>query len=273
MVETDAGGALPRVVLICHAGDRMDAEGLAGWLATCFELVGVVQLWEQPGRFFTKLRREWKRVGLLRLLDVLAYRVYYRLRLKPHDAAWLEAELKRLRSRYPADLAGIPVLMAADPNAPAVRDFLRQRHPDMTIARCKFILKPELLDIPSRGTYVLHPGICPEYRNAHGCFWAFANRDLGRVGMTLLRADPGVDTGPMLLQASYRFDELRESAHVVQYRVVLENLEAIRASLMAVWQGSLSVLSKEGRRSAAWGQPQLSAYLRWKRAAARGKAA
>jgi len=40
--------------------------------------------------------------------------------------------------------------------------------------------------------FVLHPGICPEYRNAHGCFWALVNRDLARVGVTLLRADRGV---------------------------------------------------------------------------------
>lgn len=266
MAEQDAG-RLPRVALICHADDPMDVEGVAGWLASRFQLVGTVQLRESPGRFITKLRREFKRVGLPRLLDVLAYRVYYRLRLQRRDTAWLEGELARLRSLYPADLARIPVLTAADPNSMQVRDFLRGLEPDMVIARCKFILRPELLNIPAHGTYVLHPGICPEYRNAHGCFWAFANRDLGRVGMTLLRADPGVDTGPMLLQASYQFDELRESAQVVQYRVVLENLEAIGASLLAAWRGTGDVISKEGRRSTAWGQPQLSAYLRWKRAA------
>jgi hypothetical protein len=85
--------------------------------------------------------------------------------------------------------------------------------------------------------------------------------------MTLLRADPGVDTGPMLLQASYGFDEVRESALVIQYRVVLENLESIGERLLAVWEGTGSIVSSEGRRSAVWGQPQLSAYLRWKRAA------
>src|SRR5436309_328007 len=31
--------------------------------------------------------------------------------------------------------------------------------------------------LPARGTFVLHTGICPEYRNAHGCFWALARSE------------------------------------------------------------------------------------------------
>ena len=54
-------------------------------------------------------------------------------------------------------------------------------------ARCKVILKEKIFGIPRVGTFVMHPGICPEYRNAHGCFWALVRRDLERVGMTLLR--------------------------------------------------------------------------------------
>lgn len=245
----------------------MDAEGLGAWLATCFELVGVVSLRERPARWIGKVRREIRRVGLLRFLDVLAYRIYYQLRLAGRDSVWLEAELARLKRRYPADPGRAPVLIADDPNSDAVRRFLNGLQPDMVIARCKFILRPEVFRIPRHGTYVLHPGICPEYRNAHGCFWAMVNRDLDKVGMTLLRTDAGVDTGPMLLQASYRFDESRESARVVQYRVVLENLETITAGLLSACQGSARYLSAEGRKSAVWGQPQLSAYLRWKRVA------
>lgn len=244
----------------------MDTEGLAAWLATRFELVGVVKLREKPGRFLTKVRREIRRVGLLRFLDVLAYRLYYRLRLARRDAVWLEEELVRLRQRYPADPGSVPVMIASDPNTGMVKEFLEGLQPDMVIARCKFILRPEVFRIPRHGTYVLHPGICPEYRNAHGCFWAMVNRDLERVGMTLLRTDAGVDTGPMLMQASYRFDETRESARIVQYRVVFENLETIAEHLVSAWRGSMSFLPKDGRRSAAWGQPQLSAYLRWQRA-------
>jgi methionyl-tRNA formyltransferase len=178
----------------------------------------------------------------------------------------MRAETAWLQARYPADLERVPVFTAADPNSALVHDFLRRVQPDLVLARCKFILKPEVLALPRFGTYVLHPGICPEYRNAHGCFWALVNRDLGRVGMTLLRADAGVDTGPIFLQASYPFDERRESPFVVQYRVVLENLGLVAAALESACGATPPPLQVAGRRSAVWGQPRLSAYWRWQRA-------
>ena len=258
---------VPRVVLLCHDGDRIDTAGLTAWLATSMDLVGVIKLREGRERLVQRARYEIRRVGWLRFLDVLAFRLYYRLLLARRDLAWIEQEIRRLRSRYPVDPAGAMTLVTRDPNGPAVEAFLRLTRPHLMVARCKSLLKPAIFRIPSHGTYVLHPGICPEYRNAHGCFWALVNRDKRRVGMTLLRVDEGVDTGPVLLQSSYRFDELRESHRVMQYRVVLENLDAIADTLRAAWRGRFQPLPVKRRRSATWGQPWLSAYLRWKRAA------
>jgi methionyl-tRNA formyltransferase len=132
------------------------------------------------------------------------------------------------------------------------------------------ILKQSIFAIPRVGTFVLHPGICPEYRNAHGCFWALTRRDFDRVGMTLLRVDPGIDTGPIFLHASYAFDEVEESHSIIQWRTVTENLDAVADILIALSRGeAVQPLCVEGRESAVWGQPQLTAYLRWKREARR----
>jgi hypothetical protein len=267
----DQSRDLPRVVLMCHEGDRVDTEGLAAWLASSLELAGIIILRETRGGKIKKIKREIRRVGFLRFLDVIAFRVYYRLWLARSDARWMEQEVARLRTRYPADIHGAAKLVVMDPNMKAVRRFLRQIQPDLMIARCKFILKSDIFNIPRLGTFVPHPGICPEYRNAHGCFWALVNRDLARVGMTLLRVDEGVDTGPIFLQATYKFDEVHESPIVMQYRVVLENLEAITNTLIAVHQGQSQPMPVSGRTSAAWGQPWFSAYLRWKSAARRAR--
>ena len=252
---------------MCHEDDRIDTEGLTAWLATSMDLVGVIKLREKKRRVLARVRREIRRVGLLRFMDVLAFRLYYRLVLARRDAAWMRAEIERLRARYPTDPAGVMTLVTQDPNGPAVKAFLRWTRPHLMVARSKTLLKQEIFGLPSHGTYVLHPGICPEYRNAHGCFWALVNRDMRRVGMTLLRVDAGVDTGPVLMQSTYRFDELSESHTVMQYRVVLENLDAIAGKLVAAWRGRQEPLPVTRRKSATWGQPWLSAYFRWKRAA------
>ena len=80
----------------------------------------------------------------------------------------------------------------------------------------------------------MHPGVCPEYRNAHGCFWALANGDAERVGMTLLKVDAGVDTGPVYGYYGCRYDESRDSHVVIQSRVVFDNLDTLRAKLSAM---------------------------------------
>jgi methionyl-tRNA formyltransferase len=205
------------------------------------------------------------------LLDVLAFRAYYRAVLAPGDAAWRAAAVARLEAAYPAELDAIPRLVVGDPNSHDVAAFLRQVAPDLMIARCRVLLKPSVFAVPRLGTYVLHPGICPEYRNAHGCFWALARRDLDRVGMTLLRIDEGVDTGPIYLHASCAFDECAESHVVIQERVVLENLGRIARVLTDLHHGEVTLIPVAGRASAVWGHPRLSAYLRWKHAAKRAR--
>jgi hypothetical protein len=254
--------------LICHEQNRLDREGLASWLASTLRLTGLIIIRDPPGRLWRAARREIRRVGLLRFLDVVAFRIYARLRLAARDAAWVDDTIRRMRARYPANLDAIPRVIVASPNSDDAREFLMRLRPDLAIARCKVILKPTIFQLPRVGTFVLHPGICPEYRNAHGCFWALANRDLRHVGMTLLRADAGVDTGPIYLRAGCDIDELRESHTVIQYRVVLDNLDAIGAVLTSLCRGEPVVpIVTDGRRSATWGQPRLSAYLRWKRLA------
>jgi hypothetical protein len=255
----------PSVVLICHEQDRLDTEGLASWLASTARLAGLIIIRDPRSRRWRAARREIRRVGWLRFLDVIAFRAYARLRLARRDQVWTTSEVERLRRRYPADLASVPRIVVSTPNADEAREFLERLQPDIAVARCKIILKQAIFSIPRVGTFVLHPGICPEYRNAHGCFWALSRRDLDRVGMTLLRVDPGIDTGPIFLHGTYAFDEVDESHSVIQYRTVIENLDTIGDVLTALCRGEdVKPVSVEGRESAVWGQPQLTAYLRWK---------
>jgi methionyl-tRNA formyltransferase len=258
------GSSPPTAVLICHENDRLDREGLASWLASSTNLIGLLVIRDRAARLWRAARREIRRVGWLRFADVVAFRAYSRVRLASRDIAWKDRELARLRQRYPAALERIPRLIVASPNSEASHAFLARLRPDLIIARSKRILKPSIFRLARAGAFALHPGICPEYRNAHGCFWALVNRDLSHVGMSLIKIDEGVDTGPVYLHATCPFDEVNESHSIIQYRVVYENLDAIAHMLLSFCRGEATPLATAGRRSAAWGQPRLSAYLRWK---------
>jgi hypothetical protein len=256
-----------KTLLICHEDSALDREVIPGWLASFSDLVGVVVLEEPKSRRVQRIRREIRRNGVIRFLDVVAFRLYYRVRSAPKDRAWEATVRSELERRYPAPAEQANILRTASPNSEEAERFIGAARPDIMIARCRTLLDEQIFSIAATGTFVLHPGITPEYRNSHGCFWALANRDLDHVGMTLLRIDAGVDTGPVYGYYSYDYDERRESHVVIQKRMVLENLDAVRDKLLAVHNGGAIPLDTTGRKSGAWGQPWLTKYVRWKLAA------
>jgi len=259
----------PRTVLLCHHDAPLHYDGMARWLASWSDLQGIVIVEESKKLLGKRLKREVARIGWLRVLDVLAFRFWYRGTHATEDAAWLDNRIERLRAEYPAVPASVPVLRVTSPNSRECQDFLASARPDLMLALVKSMLAERIFSIPAVGTFVLHPGICPEYRNSHGCFWALANDDVDTVGMTMLRIDKGVDTGPVFGYFRTTFDEVNQTHIQIQHAMVLDNLPAIAAKFQEIVAGTAPTISIEGRPSAAWGQPWLTKYLRWKRQARR----
>lgn len=259
--------ARPRVLLIAHREAPLHWDGMARWLASWSTLAGVEIIEEPKGLRWKRLKRERRRVGTLRMLDVVAFRLWYRFFQASGDDRWKNARLDELRSRYGAIPSGTPTLVTPSPNSKESESFIRDARPDIVLALCKNLLKESVFSVPTVGTFVLHPGICPEYRNAHGCFWALASDDVNNVGMTLLRIDKGIDTGPVFGYFRYPFDEVGESHIVIQHRVVLDNLDAIANTLREIADGQATALPTSGRPSGVWGQPWLTKWWRWKRRA------
>ena len=85
-----------RTVLICHDQHRLDRDGLARWLASFSELARVVVLQEHASTKRKRIRREIQRVGVLRFLDVIAFRFYDRFVWGNKDRAWEADRLARL---------------------------------------------------------------------------------------------------------------------------------------------------------------------------------
>jgi methionyl-tRNA formyltransferase len=254
-----------RTAVICSEGNVFNRRVLPAYLASFSDLVGIVAIEDKPTDAWRRLKHEWRRSSW-RIVDVLAFRLFYRFRLARSDAEWIRAraahELARLES-----IEGVPVHRTSNPNSAETHAFLEGIAPDLCVAACKTLLRPEVFAIARHGTFVVHPGITPEYRNSHGCFWALASRDLDRVGATLLKIDEGVDTGPVFAYYTSDIDEQNESHTVIQLRVVYDNLEKIGDDLRRIAAGTAEPIDTSGRSSFAWGQPRLTAYLRWKRAA------
>lgn len=266
-----APGRRMRTLLICHDGAVLSQEGIARWLASFSDLAGMVVLQERKARKWQRVRREIRRSGALGFLDVIAFRLYSAVFLARKERGWVQERLEDLRRRYPPLPEGLPRLITHSPNSEEARRFIADLAPDIAIARCKVLLQERIFSLPRKGTFVMHPGICPQYRNAHGCFWALVQDDRENVGMTLLKVDSGVDTGPVYAYHRVTFDEARESPSVIQHRVVLDSLDLLREDLQTLFEGHAAPIPTEGKPSAAWGQPRLTRYWRWKSRARREK--
>ena len=253
-----------RTLIICHAEAPLDRDGLARWLGSFSDYAGTIAIREPRSRIRRRVAREIARVGWGRFLDVIAFRAYYRFASAARDREWEREALDRLRTRFP-QRPPAPEIVTESPNSVEAEAFLRERQPDLVIARCKTLLAERIFSIPPLGTFVMHPGICPEYRNAHGCFWALANGEPGNVGTTLLRIDRGVDTGPVFGYFRVDADPARESHVVIQHRTVIDRLDGLRCALHDIEAGRATPIDTAGRRSAAWGQPWLSAHVRMRR--------
>ena len=260
-----------KTVLMCHIEDELTVKGLSRWLASFSDLAGMVLIREPGSRTKQRIRAEVRRSGWLRFVfDVLPYRIYSKFFLTRLDRQWRAEKIEQLLQQHPeAENFGEP-LVCTSPNQDSVKHYLERIAPDLMLVRCKSLLNKSIFSIPRLGSFILHPGICPEYRNSHGCFWALANGDFEKVGATLMMIDAGIDTGTIFGYFSYPYDVRRETPNVIQSRVVYDNLDVIRAKLIDIDNGIAKPILTGGRNSKMWGQPWLSEYLHIKRTARKG---
>jgi methionyl-tRNA formyltransferase len=103
--------------------------------------------------------------------------------------------IKQLALRH-----SLPIAQPLKMKDPVFLETLRAWAPDL-IAVTAFgrILPPVVLDLPSKGCVNVHGSLLPKYRGAAPIQWAVINGET-ETGITTMLMDPGMDTGPMLMQ-------------------------------------------------------------------------
>jgi methionyl-tRNA formyltransferase len=96
--------------------------------------------------------------------------------------------------------AGIPVYQPEKIKSEEAYDYFKRLAPDVVvIIAYGQIISQRLIDIPRLGWINLHASLLPGYRGAAPINWAIVNGET-RTGLTTMRIDAGLDTGPMLLR-------------------------------------------------------------------------
>jgi methionyl-tRNA formyltransferase len=94
----------------------------------------------------------------------------------------------------------IPVFQPEKASSPDFCDQIRAISPDLVVVVAfGQILRKRLLDIPAHGVVNIHASLLPKLRGAAPIQWAILNGE-SLTGLTVMRMDEGMDTGPILLQ-------------------------------------------------------------------------
>jgi methionyl-tRNA formyltransferase len=95
---------------------------------------------------------------------------------------------------------GLPLIQPRRLREPEAMEAIITWEPDLiVVAAFGQILKPEVLDLPPYGCVNVHASLLPRWRGAAPIQAAILNGDK-QTGVTIMRMDPGVDTGPILSQ-------------------------------------------------------------------------
>jgi len=121
---------------------------------------------------------------------------------QPDRASGRGRDLKAPRVKTLALELGIPVMQPEKLRLPEAMDQLRAWSPDLiVVAAFGQILKKDVLELPRFGCINVHASLLPRWRGAAPINAAILYGD-EETGVTIMKMDPGLDTGPMLSQRS-----------------------------------------------------------------------
>lgn len=140
--------------------------------------------------------------------------------------------------------AGIPFDRVPSVNAPEFLARLRGLNPDLAVV-VSFgqILKEDLLNFPKLGCLNVHASLLPKYRGASPIVSAVLNGEK-RTGVSFMRMDRGLDTGPVYLRAELEITDT-ETAEALEKRLAALAGERIGDCIRRIASGELAATEQD----------------------------
>lgn len=133
---------------------------------------------------------------------------------------------------------GIPVRQHKSLKAPEVREEFVSFDADLAVlAFVTQIVPREVFSVPRLGSICFHPSLLPRYRGASAINWALIKGE-PITGLTLFWVDPGMDTGPLLLQKEVEIDPDDTAGSLYFNKVFSLGIDAIGESVALIKAGN-----------------------------------
>ena len=250
----------PRIALL--AGEGWSTRAMYHGLRGDFDIVAVILENKPSAR--KMLRHRMRKLGLVETFGQLGFILYSRLLARAAQPR-IEA-LMRQHGLSDAPIPEAAITRVENANDKRVAKLLDKLAPQAVVVNGTRILSRKLLAAVDAPFINTHMGITPAYRGVHGGYWALANDDRARCGVTVHLVDEGVDTGGILYQAGIgALDE--DSFATYPVLQLAAALPLMKAALSDAAEDRLAPHAGEGA-SRQWYHPTLWGY--WKTRIARG---
>jgi methionyl-tRNA formyltransferase len=148
-----------------------------------------------------------------------------------------------------AEAAGVPVIQPQRLRAPEAMAQLAAWAPGLiVVAAFGQILRPAVLDLPPHGCVNVHASLLPRHRGAAPIAAAILAGD-AVTGVTIMRMDVGLDTGPMLRQSRPVPITPEHTTATLTAELAVVGAETLLAALRDYLAGRLTPEPQDGSRS------------------------
>jgi len=144
-----------------------------------------------------------------------------------------------------AEAMGIPVIQPRRLSESEAMAQLRAWSPNLiVVAAFGQILKPEALELPEHGCVNVHASMLPRWRGAAPVHAAILHGD-EQTGVTIMRMDPGLDTGPIISQRAIPIQP-QDTTGTLSKRLGELGADTLIDTLPAYLQGDLQPRAQDG---------------------------
>jgi hypothetical protein len=206
------------------------------------------------------VRRRIKKLGFLKVIGQLLFMFI----IPPYLRSISKQRINTLKQHYKFEEQAIPEhLIHPLPSVNSVfgLNFLKEQNPDLVLISGTRIISKQILDATSAVFMNIHAGITPAYRGVHGAYWALANNDADRVGVTVHLVDKGIDTGDVLYQKKIG---LTSNDNFLTYPLIQlgEGILLLKKAINDFLKDDLHNIKIDKSQSALWYHPTLLFYLK-----------
>jgi methionyl-tRNA formyltransferase len=133
---------------------------------------------------------------------------------------------------------GVPVRQHKSFKDPEVPEEFVALNADLAIlAFVSFIVPRQVFSVPRLGSICFHPSLLPKYRGASAINWALIKGETV-TGLSLFWVDPGIDTGPVLLQKRVKVEPDDTTGSLYFNKIFPLGIEAIDEAVDLIKAGN-----------------------------------